>query len=133
MRILSTVSFLCAIGAFFLPWIDVRCEANKDESYGIVTQSGYEIATGESTEGDAEIEHTANLYYAVQQARDEYKKTGKPKRIFIDFTGVSCTNCKINEKSVFTTFMKFRGRTNCDDMNCARSKPGEWSIPSIQR
>src|SRR5205814_594490 len=56
----------------------------------------------ESTEGDAEMEHTGNLAYAVNQAREEYKRTGKPKRIFIDFTGVSCTNCKINEKSVFT-------------------------------
>src|SRR5207253_2818946 len=28
--------------------------------------------------------------------------TGKPKRIFIDFTGVTCTNCKINEQSVFS-------------------------------
>jgi hypothetical protein len=53
MRFLSSASFLCAIGAFFLPWIDVRCESSKDESYGIVTQSGYQIATGESSEGDA--------------------------------------------------------------------------------
>jgi hypothetical protein len=52
MRFLSCISFLFAIGAFFLPWIDVRCEGNG-KSYGIRTQSGFEIATGESSEGDA--------------------------------------------------------------------------------
>jgi thiol:disulfide interchange protein DsbD len=56
----------------------------------------------ESVEGDAEAPHTANLDYAVSLAREEFKKTGTPKRLFIDFTGVTCTNCKINEKSVFT-------------------------------
>jgi thiol:disulfide interchange protein DsbD len=45
---------------------------------------------------------TANLPFAVKQAREEFARTGKPKRIFIDFTGVSCTNCKINENNVFT-------------------------------
>jgi thiol:disulfide interchange protein DsbD len=45
---------------------------------------------------------TANLPFAVKQAREEFQRTGKPKRIFIDFTGVTCTNCKINENNVFT-------------------------------
>ncbi|MBI1830733.1 MAG: hypothetical protein HYR84_04700 [Planctomycetes bacterium] len=52
----------------------------------------------ESIEGDAEAVHTANLHWAIE----ETKAANAPKRIFIDFTGVSCTNCKINEKSVFT-------------------------------
>ena len=52
--------------------------------------------------GDSEIAHTGNLEYAVFQAREEFKKTGEPKCIFIDFTGVNCDNCKLNERSVFT-------------------------------
>ncbi|HZZ82836.1 MAG TPA: cytochrome c biogenesis protein CcdA, partial [Gemmataceae bacterium] len=56
----------------------------------------------ESVEGDAEVTHTANLPYAVAAAREEFKRTGTAKRIFLDCTGVTCTNCKINEKSVFT-------------------------------
>jgi thiol:disulfide interchange protein len=47
-------------------------------------------------------ESTANLDYAVNKSVEEFKRTGKPKRIFIDFTGVTCVNCNINEKSVFT-------------------------------
>jgi thiol:disulfide interchange protein DsbD len=56
----------------------------------------------ESTEGDAEAIHTGNLDWAVAKAREDSKKADKPRRIFIDFTGVTCTNCKINEKNVFT-------------------------------
>jgi thiol:disulfide interchange protein len=56
----------------------------------------------ESIEGDAEATHTASLDYAITKAREDFKRTGEPKRIFIDFTGVTCTNCKINEKSVFS-------------------------------
>lgn len=53
MRFVASGNFLFAIAAFFLPWIDVRCEMSKGESYGLFTQSGYQIASGESTEGDA--------------------------------------------------------------------------------
>lgn len=35
----------------------------------------------------------------LQEAIDAAKKSGRP--IFVDFTGVTCTNCKINEHSVF--------------------------------
>jgi thiol:disulfide interchange protein DsbD len=43
----------------------------------------------------------ADLYYAVEQSRDHLKKTGEPKRIFVDFTGVICSNCRFNENNVF--------------------------------
>ena len=33
---------------------------------------------------------------------EELPKTGRPRRIFVDFTGGTCTNCKINERSVFS-------------------------------
>jgi thiol:disulfide interchange protein DsbD len=46
---------------------------------------------------------TANLPFAVAEARDYNKKhPGQPKRIFVDFTGVTCVNCKINERNVFS-------------------------------
>jgi thiol:disulfide interchange protein len=53
------------------------------------------------SKGAGDIPVTGNLDYAVTAAREHRKKTGQPKRIFIDFTGVSCTNCKINESNVF--------------------------------
>jgi thiol:disulfide interchange protein DsbD len=48
-----------------------------------------------------ETNTTGNLEYAVAHAQETRKRTGTPQRIFVDFTGVSCVNCKINERSVF--------------------------------
>jgi thiol:disulfide interchange protein len=45
---------------------------------------------------------TANLEDAIAQAREARRRSGKPKLIFIDFTGVTCTNCNLNENDVFT-------------------------------
>jgi thiol:disulfide interchange protein DsbD len=43
-----------------------------------------------------DLRWTADLPRAVQQA----KSTGK--KVFVDFTGVTCTNCKYNEREIFT-------------------------------
>jgi thiol:disulfide interchange protein len=45
---------------------------------------------------------SGNLEQAIAQAREYQQKTGQPKLIFVDFTGKNCSNCKINENSVFT-------------------------------
>jgi thiol:disulfide interchange protein DsbD len=45
---------------------------------------------------------SGNLALAVEEARAERTRTGKPKFVFVDFTGETCTNCKLNEKNVFT-------------------------------
>jgi thiol:disulfide interchange protein len=55
----------------------------------------------ESRPGKGEV-WTGNLEYAVQQAREYRQKTGQAKLIFVDFTGATCTNCKINEQNVFS-------------------------------
>jgi thiol:disulfide interchange protein DsbD len=47
-----------------------------------------------------ETNTTGSLEYAVARSQ-EVRRTGKPRRIFIDFTGKTCVNCKINERSVF--------------------------------
>ena len=49
-----------------------------------------------------EIKATGNLAYAVAQAREIRQRTGKTQRIFVDFTGKTCTNCRINERNVFS-------------------------------
>jgi thiol:disulfide interchange protein DsbD len=53
-----------------------------------------EPARGGSAQGD--LRWTADLPQAVNQARAARKK------LFVDFTGVTCTNCKYNEREVFT-------------------------------
>ena len=55
----------------------------------------------EARQGKGEV-WTGNLEDAIAQAREYRKATGKPKLVFIDFTGVSCTNCNLNENDVFS-------------------------------
>jgi thiol:disulfide interchange protein DsbD len=43
-----------------------------------------------------------DLKAAIEQARAERKRTGKRELVFIDFTGETCKNCKLNEREVFT-------------------------------
>ncbi len=43
-----------------------------------------------------------DLKAAIEQARGEHKRTGKRELVFVDFTGETCKNCKLNEREVFT-------------------------------
>lgn len=52
--------------------------------------------------GGKETNTTGNLAYALAQSQEIRQRTGKAQRIFIDFTGKTCTNCKINERAVFS-------------------------------
>lgn len=52
--------------------------------------------------GGKEANTTGNLAYAVAQAQEVRQRTGKAQRIFVDFTGKTCTNCRINERAVFS-------------------------------
>ena len=43
----------------------------------------------------------SDLPDALKIAYEEGRRTGKPKYVFVDFTGVTCSNCKANERKVF--------------------------------
>ena len=49
-----------------------------------------------------ELTWSGDLRKALDAARAERQRTGKPAYVFVDFTGETCTNCKLNERSVFT-------------------------------
>lgn len=56
----------------------------------------------EARDGDGDLRWTGNLAGALDQAQAERRTAGKPQLVFVDFTGVSCTNCKLNERNVFS-------------------------------
>jgi len=64
--------------------------------------------------GKADLPWSVDLKDTLDAARAERERTGVPQYVFTDFTGVTCTNCKYNEYSVFSTvsvkplFKKFR-------------------------
>jgi thiol:disulfide interchange protein DsbD len=51
--------------------------------------------------GGDELPWGSDLPDAVKRAYEEQRRTGRPKYVFVDFTGVTCTNCKANERAVF--------------------------------
>jgi len=57
---------------------------------------------------------SGDLRRALEAALNEQKRTGQVSRVFIDFTGETCSNCKLNEREIFTRpeikdlFRKFR-------------------------
>ena len=56
-----------------------------------------------ATAGDeSELHWSANLKGTVDEARKELARTGRRQFVFIDYTGVTCTNCQINERNVFS-------------------------------
>ena len=46
--------------------------------------------------GNGELVWSSDLHRAIEDARD------KGDLVFLDFTGVTCTNCKLNEQNVFS-------------------------------
>jgi hypothetical protein len=80
MRFVAIGNFLFAIIMFFLPWIDVRCEMGAQQSKSLVEQSGYQIAVGETSEGDAfkdaerEFAKVGGMGGAKMKRNDEFKK-----------------------------------------------------------
>jgi thiol:disulfide interchange protein DsbD len=54
----------------------------------------------EATEAD--LPFSANLKGSIDLSRKDLERTSKRQYIFIDFTGVTCTNCKYNERTVFS-------------------------------
>jgi thiol:disulfide interchange protein DsbD len=51
---------------------------------------------------EEDLPFSINLKGTIDQARVELERTGKRQFVFVDFTGVTCTNCKYNERTVFS-------------------------------
>src|SRR5205823_12764303 len=101
-RLLFSIAFL-ALAFYLLPALfktGAGGEANRPA--GTVYAWVDSFLLPDSNGGAGEGERTGNLYYAVNQAREHRKRTGEVKRIFIDFTGKTCVNCKINERNIFS-------------------------------
>jgi thiol:disulfide interchange protein len=97
-RMLFAGLFL-ALGFYLLPAL-FKTNGESQRPTGAIYAWVDSFLLPEANSG-AQEPHTANLPAAVAAAREHRQKTGEPKRIFVDFTGVTCTNCSINEHNVF--------------------------------
>ncbi len=51
---------------------------------------------------DADLHWGSDLFEAIARDRADALKSGQTRPILVDFTGVTCTNCKYNEFQIFT-------------------------------
>ena len=51
--------------------------------------------------GPGDLPWSIDLKTAITDTNTDREKTGRPRYIFVDFTGITCTNCKYNEQHIF--------------------------------
>ncbi|MCI0682264.1 MAG: hypothetical protein L0Y71_09180 [Gemmataceae bacterium] len=101
VRMLFAGLFL-ALGVYFMPALFKHGPAGEPQRPSGTLYAWVDSFLLPDTNRQSEGAHTANLPAAVAEAIEHYQKTGQPKHLFVDFTGVTCTNCSINERDVFT-------------------------------
>jgi thiol:disulfide interchange protein DsbD len=99
VRALLGVAFI-ALGIYLAPALFKNSKGENQRPGGVAYAWIDSFLLPEPSQSD--LPWSVNLYGTVQEARRELASTGKPQFIFVDHTGVTCTNCKYNERTVFT-------------------------------
>jgi thiol:disulfide interchange protein len=97
-RMLLGLGFL-GLALYILPGVFKDAAGNRQRPDGVLFAYIDAFLLPEPPKGGAapgELQWTADLPRAVRHAAAARRK------VFVDFTGVTCTNCKINERNVFT-------------------------------
>jgi thiol:disulfide interchange protein DsbD len=92
------------LGLYLMPaQFAVNGEGDKQRPRGTVYAwvDSFLLPEPRETAG-GDLAWTGDLKRAVDEARAMSASTGKPQYVFVDFTGETCTNCKLNEREVFT-------------------------------
>ena len=97
-RLMFALGFL-GIGVYLAPAIFKNNDGQNQRPNGVVYAWVDSFLLPEATKGPKELPWSADLPAAIDKARMLPGKDGR--YLFIDFTGETCTNCKLNEKSVF--------------------------------
>jgi thiol:disulfide interchange protein len=102
MRMLFGLAFV-GLSLYLLPaQFKVDADGKPQRPNGTIYAWIDSFLLPEPNHGKGELDWTGNLKKAIDEARAEAKKTGRRSLVFVDFTGETCTNCKINENNVFT-------------------------------
>jgi thiol:disulfide interchange protein DsbD len=97
VRMLFALSFL-SLGVYLAPGLQKSYDKASDKWYS-QRPAGAPFAWVASfllSDADSEMSWTGNLERGLAEAR------AKGGLVFVDFTGVTCTNCDYNESNVFT-------------------------------
>jgi thiol:disulfide interchange protein DsbD len=99
-RLLFSLLFV-SLGFYFLPALFHGPEGEKQRPGGQIFAWVDSFLLPEPDEGKGELPWSKDLKQTLAKAREQQQMTGQRRLVFIDFTGVGCTNCKINEKDMF--------------------------------
>jgi thiol:disulfide interchange protein DsbD len=95
-RLLFALLFL-GLGAYLLPGMFKTSDGTPQRPNGAV----YAWIDAFLLPEPKHVDWGSDLPDAVEKGRADVAKGVKPKPIILDFTGVTCTNCKYNESTVF--------------------------------
>ncbi|MCE9563157.1 MAG: hypothetical protein K8U57_14030 [Planctomycetes bacterium] len=95
-RLLFAVVFL-GLGFYLLPALFKTADGKTQRPNGAV----YAWVDAFLLPEPKDLGWSTDLPVAIAKVRSEGAKAGKIKPIVVDFTGVTCTNCKYNENTVF--------------------------------
>jgi thiol:disulfide interchange protein len=99
VRMLFGLAFL-SLAVYFLPAIFKNGNGESQRPAGVVYAWVDSFLLPEP--GEEDLPWSANLKGTIDDARRELASSGKREFILLDCTGVTCTNCKYNERTVFT-------------------------------
>ncbi len=99
MRMLLGLVFL-ALGAYLAPAMFKQGKGEGQRPGGVVYAWVDSFLLPEPSQED--LPWSVNLKGTIDAARQELEKSGKRQFIFLDNTGITCTNCKYNERSIFS-------------------------------
>jgi thiol:disulfide interchange protein DsbD len=100
VRMLIGVVFI-ALAVYFLPAVFKNGKGENQRPDGVVYAWVDSFLLPEP--GEEDLPWSANLKGTIDSARADFAQAGSKRQfILLDCTGVTCTNCKYNERSVFT-------------------------------
>jgi len=103
-RLLFATLFV-GIGVYLVPaMFKANAEGEAQRPGGVVYAwvDSFILPDAPPAHAKGELPWQGNLRQAVDELVDLRKRTGQRRFIFIDTTGETCVNCKINERSVFS-------------------------------
>ncbi len=98
-RLIFAMLFL-GFGLYLTPALFKNHEGQGQRPGGVAFAWVDAFLLPEPASGSAELPWSADLPDAIAKARTD------KKLVFVDFTGVTCSNCKANERDVFPKFRK---------------------------
>ena len=102
-RLVFSLLFL-GFGLYLVPGLFKNSEGRAQRPGGIVFAWVDGFLLPETTAGSGEFPWSADLPDAIDRARAD------KRLVFVDFTGKTCSNCKLNEQQIFPKFRKLFDR-----------------------